>query len=185
MREFTLLPHVPRREGFFEFLGDKSTVVDFNGSPGNALGGYCVRQGGEGQLVGEECVSPFSKQPEALCDAVAVPKGEGNQVIPRRMEGGDEICQGFEGGGDSSTGTVSEGGLEWKGPGTFSVGDCLGGARTVAPFEHWVGAIEGGDLEGDVPDRVKADMRITWRWKQMRGSVSQFEPVRRPKITVC
>ena len=178
MWKISLLPCIPRGEDSLEFLGDKTTVVDFNGSPGNALGGDCVRQCGEGQLVREECVSPFSEQPETLCHTIAVPKGECDQVIPRRMENGDEFCQCFECGRDSSTGAVGEGGLEWKSPGTFSIGDCLGGAGAVAPFEHWIGALKGSDLERDPLDRIKANVRITWRWKQTE---EVNDPMRRPK----
>ena len=161
MREFSLLPRVPRGEYSLEFVGDETAVVDFNGGPGNALGGDCIRQGGEGQLIREECVSPVSEQPETLRDTVAVPKSEGDQVIPGGMEDGDEIGQGFKCGRDSGTCAVSEGSLEWKSSRTFPIGDRLGGARAVAPFEHWIGTLEGGDLERDPPDRVKANVRIT------------------------
>lgn len=169
MGKISLLPRVPRGEDSLEILGDKTTIVDFNGSPGNALSDDCVRQGGEGQFVREECVSPFSEQPETFCNTVTVSKCEGDQVIPRRMKHGDELSQGFEGGGDSGTGTVSKGGLEWKRPGTISIRDCFGGARTVAPFEHWIGTVEGGNLERDSPDRVKANVRITWSRRRDRS----------------
>lgn len=82
-------------------------------------------------------------------------------MIPRGMEDGDEVCHDFEGGRNPGTCAVSEGGLEWKCPGTLSIGDCLGGAGAVAPFEHWIRILEGGDLERDLPDRVKANVRIT------------------------
>ena len=121
MWEIPLLLRIPRGEDSLEFFWDETAVVNFNWGPGNALGGNCVRQGGEGQFVGEECISPFSEQPETLCDTVAVPQSEGDQVIPWRMEDGYEFRHGFKSGRDSGTGAVSEGGLEWKGPGTFSI----------------------------------------------------------------
>lgn len=161
MWEISLLPRVPGGEDPLEFFGDKASVVDFNRNPGNALGSNCVRQSGERQLVGKEGISPVSEQPETLCDTVAVPESEGDQVIPRRMEDGDEFRQGFKGGRESGSSTVSEGSLEWERPGALSVGDCLGGTRSVAPFEHWIRTLEGGDLERDPPDRVKANVRIT------------------------
>ena len=124
VREPSLLPGVPSREDSLEFLGNETTIIDFDRGPVDTLGSNCVRQGGEGQLVGEEGVSPVPKEPKTLCDAVAVTESEGNQMIPRRMEGVYEFCHDFERGRDSCTSTVSEGGLEWKGPRTFSIGDC-------------------------------------------------------------
>jgi hypothetical protein len=138
VREPSLLPSVPRREDSFEFFGNETTIVDFDRGPGHALCSNCVCQGGEGQLVGKEGVSPFPKEPKTLCDAVAVTESEGNQVIPRRMEGVHEFCHDFKGGRDSCTSTVSEGGLERKGPRTFSIGDCPGWVRTISPFGNWV-----------------------------------------------
>lgn len=86
MRTFSLLLRVPSRKDSLEFLRDETTIIDFDGGPGDALGCDGVCQGGEGQLVGKESISPITEQPETLCDAIAVPESEGDQVIPRRME---------------------------------------------------------------------------------------------------
>jgi hypothetical protein len=91
MRELSLLPRVPGRKDSLEFLGDETTIVDLDGGPGDALGGDGVCQGREGELVGEEGVSPISEQPETLCDTVTVPESEGDQVVLRRMEDVDEF----------------------------------------------------------------------------------------------
>jgi len=148
MRELALGSRVPSGEGSLELLGDQPTAVDLDRSPGNALGGDGVRQGREGQLVGEEGVAPISKKPEALGDAITVPESEGDHVVFRRMEDINEFGQRVEGGRDSSAGAVSEGGVKRKCARTVSVGDRLGGARTVAPFENGVGAFaKGGDFK--------------------------------------
>jgi len=161
MGELSLSSRVPSGEGSLEFLGDQPATVDLDRSPGNALSGDGVRQGREGQFVSEEGVAPISKEPKALGDAITVPEGEGDHVVPRGMEDINEFGQGLEGGGDSSTGAVGEGGVEGKCARTISVGDRHGRARTVAPFENGIGAFEGaGDFELDLPDRVKADMGI-------------------------
>ena len=97
MRELALGPRVPSGEGSLKFLGDQPTTVDLDGGPGDALGGDGVRQGRESQLVGEEGVAPISKKPEALCDAITIPEGEGDHVVLRRMEDIDEFGQRLEG----------------------------------------------------------------------------------------
>ena len=160
MRELALGSRVPSGEGSLEFLGDQPATVDLDRSPGDALGGDGVRQGREGELIGEEGVAPISKEPEALGDPITVPESEGDHVVLRRMENINEFGQGLEGGSDSSAGAVSESGVKRNCSRTVSVRDRLGGARTVAPFEDGIGAFEGSDLERDLPDRVKADMWI-------------------------
>jgi len=128
MRESPLGPGVPGREDPFEFLWDETTIIDLDRGPGDALSGDCVCQGRESQLVGEEGIAPFSEQAETFCDTIAVPESEGDRVVPRRMEGFDEVGQRVESGRDSGAGTVSESGLEGKRSIAFSVGDRLGGA---------------------------------------------------------
>lgn len=91
-------PRVPCGESSLEFLGDKTTVIDLYGGPGDALSGDGVGQGGESQLVGKKGVSPLSEKPETLCDPVAVAEGEGDHVVLRRMEDIDEFGQRLEGG---------------------------------------------------------------------------------------
>jgi hypothetical protein len=148
MRELALGPRVPGGEDSLEFLRDETTVIDLDGGPGDALGSDGVRQGGESQLVSEEGVSPVSEKPEAFCDAITVSESEGDQVVPRRMEGVDEFGQGFERGRYAGTGTVSESGLEWECSRSVSVRDRLGGARAVAPFKDGIGApLERSDFE--------------------------------------
>jgi len=147
MRELSLGSRVPSGEGSLEFFGDQPATVDLDRGPGNALGGDGVCQGREGQLVGEEGVSPISEEPEALCDAITIPKSEGDHVVLRRMEDINEFGQRLEGGRDSSAGAVSESGVKGKCTRTVPVGDRFGGTRTVAPFENGIGAFEGSDLE--------------------------------------
>ena len=160
MRELALGPRIPSGEDSLEILGDETTVIDLYGGPCDALSRDSIRQGGESQLVCEEGVSPVAEEPETLCDTVAVSQSDGDQVVPWRVEDVDEFGQLVEGGRDASAGTVGESGLKWECSGTISVGDHLGGARAVAPFKEGVGAFEGGDLELNLPDWVKADMRI-------------------------
>ena len=83
-------------------------------------------------------------------------------MVPRRMEDIDEFGQRLECGGDAGTGTICKGGLEWERPRAFSVGDYLGGTRTVAPFKNGIGAAESSDFELDLPDWVKGNMWIAW-----------------------
>ena len=138
MGELSPGPRVPSRQDSLEFLGDEATVINLYGGPGNALGGDGVGQGREGELIGKEGVSPVTEEAETLCNTIAVPESQGDHVVFRRMEDVDEFGHGFEGGRESGTGTVSEGGLEGEGPRTFSIGEGLGGARAVAPFKHRV-----------------------------------------------
>lgn len=91
MREPALSSRVPSREDSLKFLRDEPAVVDLDRGPGDALSRYGVRQGGESQLVGEECVAPVTKKSEALCDAITVSEGESDQVVLRRMEDIDEF----------------------------------------------------------------------------------------------
>ena len=97
MGELALSSRVPGGEGPLKFLGDQSATVDLDRGPGDALSGYGVRQGREGQFVGEEGVAPISKEPKALGDAVTVPEGEGDHVVLRGMEDINEFGQDLEG----------------------------------------------------------------------------------------
>ena len=96
MRELSPSLRVPGGKDSLKFLGDETAIIDLDGGPGNALGYNCVCQRGEGQLVGEEGISPVPKQPETLCDPITVPKSESDRVISRRMEDVDEFGQGLE-----------------------------------------------------------------------------------------
>ena len=147
MRKPSLLFRVPSGEHPLEFLGDETAGVDFDGSPGYALGGNGVSQGGERYFIGEECIPPLSKQSEAFCDTVTIAVSDGDQVVPRRMKSSDKIRQDLNRGCGPSTSTVSKGDLKWKRPRTFSIGDRRGFTRTTAPSGDWVGVVEGSDLE--------------------------------------
>ena len=126
------------------------------------MGGDGVGESGEGELVSEEGISSVSEEPEALGNPIAVPKSEGDQVVPRGMEDVDELGQCLEGGRDSGPGPVSESGPEGECSRTFPVGNRLGRTRTVSPFENGVGRFDGRDFERHLPDWVKADVRIAW-----------------------
>ena len=98
MRTLALGLGIPAGKDSLEFLRNETTIVDFYGGPGDTLGGDSVGQSGEGELVSEESISSVSEEPEALGNAIAVPKSEGDQVVPRGMEDVDEPGQCLEGG---------------------------------------------------------------------------------------
>ena len=162
MRTLALGLGVPARKDSLEFLRNETTIVDFYGGPGDTLCGDGVGQSGEGELVSEEGISSVSEEPEALGDAIAVPKSQGDQVIPWGMEDVDELGQCFESSGDSGTGTIGESGSEGKCSRRFPVGNRLGRTGAVPPLENGVGGFDGRDFERYLPDWVKADVRIAW-----------------------
>lgn len=86
----SLCPGVPVGKDSLEFLGNETTIIDFDGSPCDTLGCDGIGQGRESELVSEEGVSSLAKEPEALGDPVTVAESEGDEVIPRRMEDIDQ-----------------------------------------------------------------------------------------------
>ena len=165
----SLCPGVPCGKDSLEFLGNETTIIDFDGGPCDALGGDGIGQGRESELVSKESVSAVAKEPEALCDPITVAESEGDQVIPRRMEDANQPSQRLERGRDPSPSPVGEGGAQRECLWALPVRNRLGRARAVSPFENGIGALDSRNLKLDLPDWVKANVGIACE----RGSPSQ------------